>query len=83
MKLSEDGKIAWNFNLIILNLLRVYGEFQFSRIGCFQKIASVTVNLKNSKIQNNVWRFIQIEALVSPKNAWLSQIFFLDSKSAC
>ena len=42
-----------------------------------------TIILKSSKIQGNVWRFFfQIEAL-SLKNAWLPQIFFLDTKSTC
>ena len=38
---------------------------------------------KNSKIQSNVWRvfFFQIEALLSLKNVWLPQKFFLDTKS--
>ena len=27
--------------------------------------------------------FFQIEALLSLKNAWLPQIFFLDTKSTC
>ena len=27
--------------------------------------------------------FFQIDALLSPKNAWLPPIFFLDSKSTC
>ena len=49
----------------------------------FRRLLALQLFLINSKIQNNVWRFIQIEALVSPKNAWLSQIFLLDNKSAC
>ena len=37
--------------------------------------------LNSSEIQSNVWRFFQIEALLSLKNAWLPPIFFLDTKS--
>ena len=45
-----------------------------------------TITKNNSKIQSNVWRFLffiffQIEALLSLKNAWFTQIFFLDTKS--
>ena len=38
---------------------------------------------KNSKIQSNVWRFFQIEALLSLKNVGLPQIFVLNTKSTC
>ena len=51
-----------------------------------------TITLQNSKIQSNVWRFflsffffffLQIEGLLSQKNAWLPQIFILETKSTC
>ena len=38
----------------------------------------------HAKMQSNVWHlFSQIKALVSLKNAWLPQIFFLGTKSIC
>ena len=52
----------------------------------FEIIKQQFIILKNSKIHlamDGVLSFFQIEALLSLKNAWLPQIFFLDIKSTC
>ena len=49
----------------------------------FLEIIIATTALKSSKIQSNIWFFSQIEASLPLKNAWLPQMFFLDTKSIC
>ena len=49
----------------------------------FFRDSEATIIQKSSKIQSNVCRFYHIEALLSLKNARLTPIFFLGTKSTC
>ena len=43
----------------------------------------VTIILKSSKMQSNVWRFYPNLSFINSENAWLPPISLLDTKSTC